>query len=133
MLLIFTLSSSVAQSKLIRTEKLIACIKNKEFIKWFQICNENNDTIFIYNNLKRFNNEIQEKTKCNKLIKIKKSSIKIDPNKFIPDCIPKIVLYKYEEKNGIYKLRFLSICSNAHMIIELNSKNEVINFRQGVF
>ncbi|WP_298393437.1 hypothetical protein [Flavobacterium sp.] len=133
LILIFTFSSSIAQTKLVRTEKLIACLKNKEFIKWFQICHENNDTIFIYNNLRRFKNEIQEKTNCNKQIIVKKSSIKINPNKFIPDCQPKLVLYGFEEKNGIYKLRFLSICNNTHMIMELNSINEVINYRQGIF
>jgi hypothetical protein len=122
-----------AQKKSVENDKLIACLSEPKFLSWFNICKKESDTIYIYNNVKKFENFISTKTSCGKLLVLQKSSIEINVDKGILNCGDKIVLYKYEVKNGKCKLSFLNICSNANMVIELNSKNKVINCSTGFF
>jgi hypothetical protein len=132
--LIFFLALNLnAQKKSVENDKLIACLSEPKFISWFNICKKETDTVYIYNNTENFENFTSKETFCNKQFVLQKSAFEINVDKGIPNCGDKIVLYKYEVKKGKCKLSFLNICSNAHMVIELNSKNKVINYSTGIF
>jgi hypothetical protein len=122
-----------AQKKQVENDKLIACLSEPKFLSWFNICKKETDTVYIYNNIEKFKNFTSIKPSCGKLLVLQKSSFEINVDKGIPNCGDKIVLYKYEVEKGKYKLSFLNICSNAHMVIELNSKNKIINYSTGIF
>ncbi len=122
-----------AQKKSSENDKLIACLSEPKFLSWFNICKKETNTVYIYNNTEKFENFNLTETYCGKLLVLQKSSFEINVDKGIPNCGDKIVLYKYEVEKGKCKLSFLNICSNAHMVIELNSKNKVINYSTGIF
>lgn len=122
-----------AQKKPVENDKLIACLSEPKFLSWFNICGKETDTVYIYNNIEKFENFTSTKVSCGKLLILEKSSFEINVDKAIPNCGDKIVLYKYEVIKGRSKLSFLNICSNAHIVIELNSKNKVVNYSTGIF
>lgn len=128
----FVLSNLIAQKKTLN-DKLITCLNEPKFQSWFSICEKEIDTVYIYDNTKKFDNFKPIKTKCNKVLKIQSSSIKIDVNIYNPNNTDKIVLYNYEKRKGTYKIYFLNILNNANMIIELNSANQVISYSTGIF
>lgn len=133
-ILIYFLALNVnAQKKYVENDKLIACFSEPKFLSWFNICEKEKDTVYIYNNIEKFENFASIKTSCDKLLIVEKSSFEINVDKGIPNCGDKIVLYKYEVKKGKTKLSFLNICSNKHMVIELNTKNKVIDYSTGIF
>lgn len=122
-----------AQKKSFLKDKLSVCLNYPKFISFFNICKKETDTIYINDNTKKIEEFTSIKSSCSKLLIIQKSSINIDVNEYKPNCKSEIVLYKYELRKGVYKFSFLDICSNANMVIELNSKNKIINYSTGMF
>ena len=143
-LFIFFLSMSNlnAQTESLEKNKIIQCLNHPKFLSWFNICRNQKDTIYIYNNISQFDKSIVLKTSCNKILALKNSSIEINVDKYRPNCESQIVLYKFEKKQKKYLLffkktkyvlSFLNVCSNAHMVIKLNRRNKVVEYSTRVF
>ena len=122
-----------AQKKAVENEKLIACLNEPKFLSWFDICRKENDTVYIYDNIGKFENFTSTNVTCGKLVMLKKSSLEINVNRSNLNCDDKIVVYKIEIIKGKSKLSFINICTNAQMVIELDSKNKVVNYSTGIF
>ena len=132
-LLAFLMFGNLNAQKKSLNEKLIACLNEPKFQSWYRLCEKEIDTIYIYDNTQRFINFEPIKISCNKILVVEKSSIKIDVNVYNPKNTDKIVLYNYEVKKGIHCLHFLNVLSNSNMVLELNSKNEIVNYFVGTF
>lgn len=133
LLLAFLVFGHMNAQKSSHNEKLIACINEPKFQSWYRLCEKEIDTIYIYDNTQRFINFEPIKISCNKILVVEKSSIKIDVNVYNPNNTDKIVLYNYEIKKGIHSLHFLNLLTNQNMVLEINSKNKIVNYITGTF
>ncbi|MEO5777786.1 MAG: hypothetical protein ABIQ27_12845 [Flavobacterium sp.] len=113
-------------------EKLIKIVKSEKFIEYFQLCNQNKDSIIIYNNLNLFES-ITPFEICDKVVIIEKSNIKLDFNNSLAKRENKVLLYKYEENNNLIKLYFIHVASNAYYNVSIDDENLISGIETGAY
>jgi hypothetical protein len=114
-------------------DRLLNSIGTEKFKLFFKLCNKKEDTIFVYNNLNDFKDNLSLKIDCNKTVQILKSNIKIDVNSSSRNKDNMIVLYKYDIIGNKHKLFFIETATNATLTMVFDKKNKLISSNIGVF
>jgi hypothetical protein len=131
-ILFFFIISCSSHRKVDENKLLMTSITNENFKTFYALCRKHEDTIYVYNNTEKFRNCPLIGIDCNKTIEIKSSNIVIDVNSNTLKE-DRIVLYKFEENNNIYKLFFLNIQTNGTIILSFDRKYKLVNLESGVF
>lgn len=108
-------------------------IKLNIFSEYFQLCKKEKDTLIVFDNLKMFSQSKPISIDCGKSIIVKKSNIKLNFNSSLISRSDKILLYKYEHTNTVNIFTFIHDLSNAYLRVSINSRNEIVEIRKGVY
>ncbi len=115
-------------------DKITNCINTDKFKAYFNLCDKDQNPIYIFDSTESFLECKPFKIICGKTVAVKKMDFIYDINKVYENRTDKgIILFEYQTDQLTYKLSFIDTLTNSVLKLTFNKKHELIEVHGGSF